>query len=93
MSVKGSRCEAAFFLLIFFKNLLTFKKYALYFYKNKKQKIIAYITFLSYEIFLFLNTQLFIKTLINIVKKIANNMNLQTFSFINISILKYVNFC
>ena len=25
MSVKGSRCEAAFFLLIFFKNLLTFK--------------------------------------------------------------------
>ena len=23
MSVKGSRCEAAFFLLIFFKNLLT----------------------------------------------------------------------
>ena len=29
MSVKGSRCEAAFFLF-FFKNLLTFKKNALY---------------------------------------------------------------
>ena len=30
MSVKGSRCEAAFFYYFFFKNLLTFKKYALY---------------------------------------------------------------